>query len=319
MLTTAVDTMARLLRTTPGQGAIIAAFLAAPWLHHGVNTADYEPLLAYAAEAQSDANTDAIQRLFGEIRTSMSDYLFLKTEQYLHSGIRYVNHSGVDEEAAKHEHNHAHNATCGHGDAEPEHGPAIPTLIRPPADDWRGLIGDIQREISPWMDPKTHIKHAKGTQLLPLYRMMTLSNPHRIRGYRLGVMWLLAENDDATLPVALQFLDEGLAHNPDSFELHMMKARVLLRQDRLEDALASLRQAVEHGIRQRPAGGWKLDGVDKERENSLGSAIRTEVFVLKRLNRIAEARQRALEGLRMYGEDPVLRETLAELEALPSS
>lgn len=294
-----METLLRLLSFViahpAGAGAILCAWLISPWLSTHVQSQVYTPRLGFAAEAQSHADTDAISRLFGELRTSMSDYLFVKTERYLHSGIAYREACNHDDEDHDHEHH------------------VVPTLIRTPLEDWRGLVGDIQREVQPWLDPSKHIEHTPGTQLLPWYRMMTLANPHRIRGYRLGAMWLLAENDPKLDQEALTFVEEGIAYNPTAHELYMMKARILLRQKRLEDAATVLRQSVELGVAQRPPGGWPLDGVGKEQENSLGAAIRTEVFVLQRLGRLSEALQRAEQGLRIYGHDPVLEETITEL------
>lgn len=295
--------LSALIGSHSGKPAVVALFALSPLLAALVDPHDYEPAVAFSAEAQERASTNAVERLFGELRTSASDMLFIKTERYLHNGVAYANHAGVEEELQDHDHDCDHR--CG----------ASETLIRSPLEDWRGFVGDVQREVKPWLDPSQHMQHTSGTQLLPWYRMVTLINPHRIRGYRIGAMWLLAENDPELLDVALDFINEGVANNPESHELLGMKARILLRKDDLPGALVALRRAVEVGAANRPPEGWSLEGVDRERENALGAAIRTEVFILQRLGRLDEALVRAQQGLRIYGDDEVLRQTADELRA----
>jgi hypothetical protein len=288
---------------------LMILFVLSPWIMKQVDPHDYEPTIGYSSEAQSVRNTSAIARLFGELRTSMSDLLFIKTERYMHGGVAYQ--KTFEEEST----------------AE---GP-IQTVIRQPEEDWRGFIGTLERTVKPWMDPKKHMEHNSTTDLLPWYRLMTLMNPHRIRGYRVGAFILITSGYPDALQQAKEFIAEGIRNNPQNHELPFMMVRLaqhellVLEQKHppdeasrktqlLEEALRSARRGTELAVASRPPDGWKGKGRPAEMEDSFLGCMHYEIFCLRRLERNDEARQRAEELLQKYGPDQILQNELDELK-----
>ncbi len=298
-----------LLNHPLGQGLVLLLCLLSPLLVNRIDPNDYDPVIGYSSEAQSTRNTSAIGRLFGELRTSMSDILFIKTERYIHSGIGYT--KTMDEEA----------------DAK---GP-IGTLIRTPDEDWRGFIGILERNVKPWMDPKTHAQHTTSVELLPWFRLMTLVNPHRIRGYRIGAFILMTSGLPDCMKQAREYIEEGIKNNPRSHELQFMLIRIIQHQlmdlERtnpnltleekkpfFEEALEHARQGITFAAEVRPPDGWKGKGRPAEMEDALVACMHYEVFCLRNLGRPQDALTRAVELLSLFGSDPVLENEIKELK-----
>jgi hypothetical protein len=288
-----------------GQVLAALAFVLAPAWVHTLEPSDYSPALGYSSEAQSARNTSAVARLFGEFRTSMSDIMFIKTERYMHSGVAYAEPLEKEEE-----------------------GKVVQTLIRPPEGDWRGFIGDLERQVKPWLDPKNHAEHTRGTELLPWFRLMTLVNPHRIRGYTIGALYLRISGQPNSLGEAKEFVLEGIRNNPKSHELHFTIVRILQQElaelDRagadpgrrdqiLSEALEYARSGVQFGAEIRPAQGWQGKGRPAEMEDSFIGCTHYEVLTLRRLGRNVEALDRARYFLQTFGHDPVLEGEIREL------
>ena len=308
-MSSSTSPLTRLLNHPVGQGLILFLCLLTPLLVNRIDPNDYDPVIGYSSEAQSTRNTSAIGRLFGELRTSMSDILFIKTERYIHSGIGYA--KTMDEEA----------------DAK---GP-IGTLIRTPEEDWRGFIGTLERNVKPWMDPKFHAQHTTSVELLPWFRLMTLVNPHRIRGYRIGAFILMTSGLPDSMKQAREYIEEGIKNNPRSHELQFMLIRIIQHQlmdlqrtkpdltleDKrplLEEALDHARQGVAFAAEIRPPEGWKGKGRPAEMEDALAACLHYEIFCLRNLGRPQEALTRAEEFLSRFGHDLVLENEVKELK-----
>jgi hypothetical protein len=286
-------------------GAIlVAAALLAPFNNAWRTAMDYDAVLGSAAEAQANRNTSAAARLIGEVRTSMSDLMFMKAERYLNQGVAY-NESALEDS---------------------ESGGALETLILDPLNDWRGFIGDLEREVKPWMDPKLgRIAKARSEEVMPWFRLMTLVNPHRVRGYRVGTGMIMMEGTPEALDRAWEFADEGIRNNPESHEMRYLKMRILVWKAKMEDfagneeettrllemALQAARETIETGVESRPPGGWKpqheLDKSADEKEEALAAGMYQEVQILQRLGRTRLALEKANEHLAYFGgNDPVL-------------
>lgn len=299
-----------LIASRAGLTGLLLAFLLVPLAIRNVEPADYEPTIGYSSEAQSTRNTSAIARLFGELRTSMSDILFIKTERYMHSGVAY-DKSLADE---------------GEGETN------IGTLIRTPEQDWRGVIGDLEREVKPWMDPKFHAEHSSSTEVLPWFRLMTLVNPHRIRGYRIGAFILVTSGIPDAVTQAREYIMEGIRNNPENHELQFMMVRMiqheLMALDRksgtqsspaykalLMKALEYAHRGVELGRAARPPEGWQGKGRPAEMEDSFIGCLHYEIFFLRRLEQNQKALECAEQYLREFGPDQVLEKEILELRA----
>ncbi len=268
-------------------------------------------------------NSSALAAMLGEFRTSVSDILFMKTERYLHGGVGYLPHHtesalSVEELEAEVEEHQSELTPTGHdwadGDsADPhdddEHHHGVHTVIPPPYRDFRGWVGKMYRQVRPWRDPNRPHLHTDGRDLLPWFRVMTISDPHYVRGYTIGGFWLTMEDEQ----VALRFMEEGLTHNPEAFALYVARAVLYLRFARharerdpdmngearawMEKARADVSRAAGLVLQQRPedvdedghgAGGWS-----PYMENDAYQACRMDVVLTDLLGDPALAREKA--------------------------
>jgi hypothetical protein len=164
----------------------------------------------------------------------------LLTVQGTEAAVEHQDHEECEEgcEAHDHDHDHTHDHDHDHDDAH-EHDHAhhdgdddlhfqcptgVETLIPTAERDYRGWIGRMQRTVKPWRDPDEPHIHGSGQELIPWFRMMTLSDPGYIRGYVLGAFWVQRADPQA----ALDFVEEGLRHNPEAFQLHLSKGYLLM-------------------------------------------------------------------------------------------
>jgi hypothetical protein len=69
-----------------------AFFLLSPLLSLRLDPHGYQGGRSRDAEDRMERNASSIGSMLGELRTSMSDILFLKTERYLHGGVAYTPH-----------------------------------------------------------------------------------------------------------------------------------------------------------------------------------------------------------------------------------
>jgi len=209
----------------------LGCLLAAAFLSTQINPDAYREGYSRDPLLRAEVNQSSLARILGEFRTGASDMLFIKTERYLHSGVGYVPHltedlltvqgtdKGVDEHLAE------------MGDAEEdvfEHEEEAEVLVPRAESDYRGWIGDMHREIKPWLDPSIPHRHTDGKELIPWFKMMTLSDPGYIRGYVVGAFWLKRHQPEA----AMAFIEEGLKENPEAFQLHLSKGMLLLSEAR---------------------------------------------------------------------------------------
>jgi hypothetical protein len=200
-----------------------------PALSLKLNPNKYEGGRSRDVRAEAERNTSAIGVIFGELRTSMADILFIKTERYLHSGAAFMPHleenllsiSNKTDELAEHE------VEVQEPDLEEDefaHEQVAQSVIPSAEKDIRGFIGQLHRKVKPWMDPSAGHKHTTGAELLPWYRIMTISDPQNVRAYYLGAWWLKRINPDE----ALKFIREGVHNNPNSYQVHYMHGQILL-------------------------------------------------------------------------------------------
>jgi hypothetical protein len=250
---------------------------------------DYKAAFVLTDEQREQVNMSPFAVILGEIRTTTADLLWIKTERYLHRGVGFAPHINADELA------HTGNALQGSDDAknskqavakpanavqekpdaDAEHDPvhaaaqgapqsskpdpeAHPKPLVPDAEeDYRGFIGVLQRNVQPWQSASAPHHHEPGDELLPWYRVLTLSDPHHVRGYLTGSWWLMKQEraEPGAMAEALAFVTEGIANNPKDFQLPLMRGRILLQEGRVKDAIASFRQSARLALAIRPPGG----------------------------------------------------------------
>ena len=287
-------------------------------------------------------NQNAFALIFGELRATAADLMFIKTERYFHSGVAYKPHMDMnkmattgersaketkhdEEEHDGHEHEpegdlpemqaagtHQHDEHCDHGST---HAGGVPTLIRTAAQDFRGFLGHLERETQPYLDPKSEHHVTTGEELLPWYRLMTLSDPRNLRGYMIGTMLLMQAKK---LDEALAFIQEGIEKNRDNlraFRLHASLAQVQYRSGRLDDALAAAKKGFAMGKDVRPAEG-KVGAMRKgvlwtdDLENDFLFLARYVLLFLEKKGDLAQALDAAKDAAALAPDDPAISRML---------
>lgn len=324
-------------------GLLLITVVLAPPLHSvGARLRSESESLTSLPGTVARRNTNAFARILGELRMGAADYLFVKTELYLHGGIGYAAHTddldgegaslareaesllpediqSLDEHAGHghqahapvHDQDHQDHAGPAHAHAEAED---VRTTMRTAEDDFRGIIGNLEREIKPWRAPGSPHVLVGGAEMLPWFRLMTITNPHFIRGYRIGAMWLGREKK---YDEALAFLQEGIdrnAENPELFLLYLSRVLMLTHKDNeglgshREEALAAAREGVRLGLAVRPEDGetgkihagllWTADHAE-----DLLFLMRFEAILAERLGRPEEAIQALRTSRLIYPDD----------------
>ncbi|MBE7561080.1 hypothetical protein HS125_19885 [bacterium] len=223
--------------------------------------------------------------------------------------------SAVQPEQAP-EHDHEHHAEHGvHEELECTHGD---TLVLHKERDWRGVFGDLEREIQPYSTDHAHPDATGALSTLPWYRIGVAIDPHFIEGWKLGAAAL--RRDYGRVDEAIAFIEEGLEKNPGNPELLMLLARAHLfgRRDS-----ATARRTLEEAARSAEAGlaaqsyanrfeaeRWKTAWLD---------SLRLLTTLDAREGRPDEALATARLGLARFPDDPVLQELLDELLLSTSS
>lgn len=147
----------------------------------------------------------------GGFRTTLAGYLFAKSHEYLHGGVvmRPATQAEIAQEAR----------IASHGDQlKDHHGVGETTGVPEPERDVRGVWGTVERQTQPFMDIRHH-GHRDASEALPLFRMMTWSDPHFVEAYSMGAHLVFSGVRERNVEKALEFLDEGIANNPDAYVL----------------------------------------------------------------------------------------------------
>jgi tetratricopeptide (TPR) repeat protein len=301
-----------------GSVAIAGCLLAVlgPTLRENTLVARASYSIGLSEEKLRARNQSAFSKILGETRATASDLMFVKTMNYGHAGVAYDSTTNMN--------------TSGEGTLL-SCGPGVPTQIRSAANDFRGFLGHLERQVKPYRDSsKAHI-HTAETELMPWYRIMTLSNPNFVRAYRIGSSIL---SRDGKWDEALQFLQEGLkqnAENPERFLLYHSLAYLYLSLARLQgtsypdsaqryqqQALDAATQAYDLGLACRPPSGKS----DKPHNGVLWTETIEEDFrmvallvpqILDRQDRRPEALARALEIQKVYSEFQPLQNLIQRL------
>jgi hypothetical protein len=181
-----------------------------------------------APQSLTRADQDRLEKtasasLFGELRGGMADYLWLKADRVLHNGVE-MRAMTTGERAggrrARASHAHGEDARDAKGHAEGE-----TTVVPNREADRRGLMGDLERQVKPFMDARQH-HHRDPKDTAALFRLMTWANPRFIPGWIVGANILAGA---AGRPKeALEFLKEGESHNPESLEIQTEIGRYAL-------------------------------------------------------------------------------------------
>ncbi|HEY3781937.1 MAG TPA: hypothetical protein VGL56_12705 [Fimbriimonadaceae bacterium] len=248
--------------------------------------------------------THASTSILGQFRTSISSWLWLRTDLYLHNGVEMrqmteaERKSGMSTEDA---------ADDGHKKLMNEE--SVLTTVPSKDRDFRGIFGDIERATSAYKDMHHHT-HNDPVAALPLFRLMTWLDPTFVPGWVQGAAIIGRDRSDAAAIKAVEYLKEGERQDPFSVSIVMEIGEIYItRLNNLPKAVTYLEQARSMGKHR--------DWVSEDAENTaLEQTYRWLALCYRNLEQTQMMRQVASEGLKRYPDDIVLAHVLYQPPAL---
>lgn len=232
----------------------------------------------------------AMVSVIGEFRGGVASYLWQKTDEYTHGGVRLRPMTEREKQDES-----VHRASSA--DEIHEHHDETGTIPEPERDP-RWLWGDLERQIQPYFDVRHHF-HRPVREVLPLYRLMTWVDPTFVPGYLVGAQMVLFDNKK-NLPEAVAFLQEGARNNPRSIAIFTELGRyALLYQNSPDQAERYLQQAIENGKGWMPQNPFEREG--------LLHAYRWLALKAYKEGEKAKMRFWAQRGLERFPDDPPLQ------------
>lgn len=314
-------------RTLVSSLALVCGVVVAATLKGALAATDAARTVAVMSEADREqVNRSAFATILGELRTSSADLMWIKTERYMHLGIGYAPHmtrttqddgaGHVHDEECDHDHGDDHDHADGDDHAHEHDG--MEALIPVAQKDYRGFVGTLHRNVHPWQPPDAPHREVGGEELVPWFRVLTMSNPHHTRGYVTGTWWLMAQEDKhpGATEEALGFIDEGIRNNPEQFDLHLMRGRVLMKLERWVEACDAFREAARLAMKVRPEGGEPDPSRWSEwEEDDFSAAVHfVPAITLRRLGDMEAAREALDWAESILPGDPRLQRLRVELE-----
>ncbi|MEJ5171626.1 MAG: hypothetical protein WHU10_11610 [Fimbriimonadales bacterium] len=272
---------------------LVGAVLGAGW-----RLPELRPIVSPPQSSSSlDAHeTSAAASLVGQFRTSLSSWLWLRTDLYLHNGVQMRRMSEEEQRSGRQAEDPHHE---GEHDAIAARESGVVTVIPPKERDFRGVFGDVERAVSAYKNMKGHT-HNDPRKALPLFRLMAWLEPDFVAAWTTGAYVYSLDRTPEAYRRAIAFLYEGLEANPNSIELHQQlgQAHLVWRPDphrarrHLESAIA---------LAQGAPAGW-----GEETQEAVLSAYRWLALLLRDMGERSEMRRVAWEGLRAFPDDGVL-------------
>lgn len=243
--------------------------------------------------------------LIGQFRTSISGWLWVRTDLYLHNGVQM--RPMLDAEKKR------QLASENSSDGLDEHigHESVVTVIPSRERDFRGVFGDMERATASYKGMQNH-SHNDPKGALPLFRLMTWIDPQFIPGWTIGAAVLCREKEGPAYDKAVAYLEEGLSHNPNNVvllkEIGYTWIRPLGNLERGKPFLDRARLALTN---------VNVTRLDEDTQESARDTYRWLVLVNRDLFRRDDAISVAREGLTKFPEDYMLVRELATLTAVP--
>lgn len=259
-----------------------------------------EPEVKMSTEGMSATQQEKLDKmasasLFGQFRSSMADFLWLKVDKYLHSGVELRGLTPLEQEKQNADKVTSQGAWKHRGETT-----VIPSAER----DWRGVFGNVEREVHPYKDMVNH-SHRDPKEALPLFRLMTWSNPHFIAGYVVGSSMIAQEKSKTG--EAITFLEEGLRNNPQNLEIETALGQMLTAKTKEYD------KAVPHLIHALQIAGMRDHKTfTEDEEEAFQDSFRWLVLNRREAGDFASARKVAHEGLKFFPKDVVCNRFLKD-------
>ncbi len=239
--------------------------------------------------------THASASLLGQFRTSTTGWLWVRTDLYLHNGVQMRPLSEQELNRGQKGVGSADNSDKGLHDDDKQ------VTVIPSADqDFRGVFGDVHRATKSYKDMKNH-SHNNPKQSLPLFRLMTTLDPNFIPAWTTGAAVLAMGHDRNSYQKAVEYLDEGLIHNPDNLSILNQKGFTLLARLRERNKAQAI---FERGIFASKL--VAQINLDEDEKDSLNNIYRWLTLVYRDKGLLAEMYQLADQGLALFPDDYTL-------------
>ncbi len=177
-----------------------------------------------------------------EARRMLAQIYWLKTHAVMHAGAEeraarpgeeesrkgeFHSHGGAGkpEKPATHDANHEGHESCPAGAHGESDGGSV--LVIPPArEDFRGVLGDLERAVKPYAAKDGQLYAKDVDQTLPYYQLVTWVDPHHVEAYSVGATMICRAGRFPDQ--AITFLHDGERNNPYSFEIQTELGRFYL-------------------------------------------------------------------------------------------
>jgi len=279
-----------MMKASPLIGAAICALCA---VGSGVLVrvaTPYHTQRAETLDALTIYDKKALVSVMGEFQSSVAGYLWAKTDEYTHGGVRLRPMTEREQRLGT-----AHAARSADGLHEHHNETGV---IPEPERDPRRFWGDVERHVKPYFDVRHHF-HRPVREVLPLYRFMTWIDPTFVPGYLVGAQMILFDNPNH-LSQALAFLEEGARNNPKSIAVFTELGRYhLLYTKRYDLSEQYLLRAVSNGADWMPSNPFEREG--------LLHAYRWLALKAYKLGELGKMRTWAWRGLQRFPEDGALQ------------
>jgi hypothetical protein len=261
------------------------------------------------------ATGEALNSAGWEGRRLFAQLMWLKTHTVMHAGIEHRDarageaasradefHGGPagaskSSAHAGHEHEGHSEAECPDGhDTHAEGGGGHVFAIPPAREDFRGIIGDLERAIKPYGNGYSK----DADQTLPFYRLVTWADPYFVQGWVIGASFVCRAGQHPDEGLAL--LHDGERYNPRSFEIQTELGHFyLVYKKDYASAARHLQQAIAWIPRR------KLTEMESD---TVLDAYRWRALNFVEWDKPAEAVRAARQGLPISPLDPTFRHIL---------
>jgi hypothetical protein len=231
--------------------------------------------------------------LLGQFRTSFSSWLWLRTDLYLHNGVELRPLSELELRAGR--------KGVGTSDKEMNqlrNEDKVITIVPPPKHDFRGFLGDIERQTSPYMDMREH-DHRDPSAALPLFRLMTWIDPGFIPAWTTGAVTIARDRSENGTAKSLAFLSEGLKANPKSLDIISQLGFINITRKK------DLRAAITH-LEHARAVAFEAENLTEDDKEALRTTYRWLGLCYRDLGETAMLQQRMAEATKIFPDDKVL-------------
>lgn len=178
------------------------------------------------------------------------------------------------------------------------------TLVPSKDRDFRGIVGDIERETQSYHSMKEH-GHNTPKDALPLFRLMTWIDPQFVPGWTTAATIIADDRTDQAFFQGVQLLQEGLQANPKSVVLLNELGHFYAgKKHDYEKALTYLLPATELEL--------DIKLLDENEGEAYQNAFRWTALCYREIGKPELQRKIAIRGLQRFPDDSVLLRLLGE-------